>query len=134
MKSNVKPKRVGELLICGSKVGIYLVRDLHDGPTPCEGLYDPDTTDIYVDDALGGERAKWVLVHEGFHATLDLSGAMHELREDLKEGVDPGRVEERLVRTLTPHIVAMMAEREKKPRRAPGKVAKKPTPKKRGSK
>lgn len=129
MKSIVKPKRVGELLICGSKVGIYLVHDLRDDGTPCEGLYDTDATDIYVDDALGSERVKWVLVHEGSHAVLDLSGAMHELREDLKEGVDPNRVEERLVRTLTPHIVALMSQRPLA-KRAPKKAA----PKKRAPK
>jgi hypothetical protein len=124
MKPSVEPKRVGELVICGSRVGIYLAHKLCDDTTPCEGLYDTEATNIFIDDSLGRERVRWALVHEGCHAVLDLSGAMHELREDLKEGVDPNRVEERLVRTLTPHIVALMSH----------PTIAKPAPKKRGAK
>jgi Zn-dependent peptidase ImmA (M78 family) len=115
----MKPKRVGEMVICGTKVGIYLAHKLCDEGTSCAGLYDTDASRIYIDDANGEEMVRHVLVHEVAHAVLHLSGAMHELEEDLKEGVDPNRVEERLVRALTPHLVALMSQHEAKRKRAP---------------
>lgn len=104
----MKPKRVGELVICGAKVGIYLENNLYDEATSCSGLYDPAASTIYIDDANGEEMVRHILIHEVGHALLHLSGAMYELEQDLKPDVDVERVEERLVRTLTPHIVALV--------------------------
>ena len=98
----------GQIVLCGHTIDILLVDDLNDGKVECHGVYEPAKASISIDADLAPELQKTFLVHEIAHAMLDLSGAMHELREDLAHDVDAERVEERLVRTLTPHIVAIL--------------------------
>jgi hypothetical protein len=98
----------GQIVLCGHTIDILLVDDLRDGEVECNGLYDTLTATISIDSALSENLLRTVLVHEILHAMLDLSGAMHELCSDLAPNVDGDRVEERLVRTLTPHIVAIL--------------------------
>lgn len=104
---------VSPLLICGNLVPVFLVPNLKDGPTACDGYYETASPSIFIHRDLGAEYSRQVLVHEVGHAMLHLSGAMYELEQDLRKGVDVDRVEERLVRTLTPHIVAMMGTKRK---------------------
>jgi hypothetical protein len=104
---------VSPLIICGNLVPVFLVPDLMDGPNECDGYYETASPSIFIHRDIGAEYSRQVLVHEVCHAMLHLSGAMYELEQDLREGVDAFRVEERLVRTLTPHIVAMMGTKRK---------------------
>ena len=77
----------------------------------CAELYDTDSPTIWIDASVGDAYVQQVLIHEIGHAMLHLSGAMHELAEDMKPGTDIDRVEERLrlayfVRTFggLPHL------------------------------
>jgi len=114
-------RHVMDVPICGVTVPVFIREDLKDGEVDCAGLYDTDSPTIWIDASVGDAYVQQVLIHEIGHAMLHLSGAMHELAEDMKPGTDIDRVEERLVRTLTPHIGALVSAKmgsKKRGRRA----------------
>ena len=124
MKLPKGAKKAGHLALCGVDVPIYLVKDLEDEGQRCFGISIIDEPAILLCTSQGDEHLRQVLVHEAIHTILHLSGAFHEIEQDLSEGVDADRVEERLVRTLTPHITAILNGGKAKPKARKRKASK----------
>ncbi len=66
-------KHAADLCLAGSIVRVFWIPGLELDGEPCEGLWDPETSEIHLDTSLWHTRAKLqeVLIHECAHAISD---------------------------------------------------------------
>jgi hypothetical protein len=72
------------------------------------GITYPDNCLIYVSRDLAPGVREDALLHELLHAVFGVSGAEHVLDEECKAG--PRKVEERLIRCLTPTLHRLLVD------------------------
>lgn len=100
-------RKLFDLPLCAVAVGVYDCETLEEDGSNLFGLSEVDIPAIYLLRGQGLEHKIQILIHESCHVILHLSGVTYMLAQFIDEKL-ADHVEENMIRTLTPHITALV--------------------------
>lgn len=108
MTTKDKTRQLFKFQTCGLTYSVHLATKNAQVLKGNEGVTYAETGMIFVEDTGNQARILDTILHEILHAVFEASGASFTLAIHAKRGVNPNDLEEQIIRTLTPGLLAAL--------------------------